>query len=1108
MSYFSWLGKFYVNLLGGGYLRDWLVPDVPDSPTIFSGPTPTVQRGTPINLLIGRERISPIYTWYGSRYSVKEETDGGKGFGGANGDPQETIWNEEGWHIIAIGPARRLWKIIENGETIFVGPIDPASHPSGTTIALGDGSSFVIYWGEADQPENTVLGAAGKLTEAGVSSRWPYLCYIHWYFKRLGTSPIWGRITYDLEVWPFDTKLVATPSWFAAAQVPTGPVQDISQVQDGGPGVAYIEFEDDDNSFKAGGFARIAGNTIGDGDYRVDSVVKNLVVGDQRRRIVLGQTVSGLTPDVGTIQALENVADTDGPNAAHIIYQLLFADPPHGRGLDRKRWSMASLEALGVRCQQENLRSVILADGTKEFADCIDDLLLDLGFMLYRDGRTGLLGFRAIRESTDIVELLGAHLTSAAPEITNVVDSIKPESRKEFTFKDRTRDYQPFPISIDDDGVASLDSVYGSDAVEMPTVRDLTTAWIVAKRRDQESYSTDMPVNIRAHFQAELIEPGQQVSIEDLDQALLVLSVGKRDSLSGEVEIDAIPNYYGVPASDAVVYTGGGETPEIEESGQDLEVIPFEVPQRLNGSGFIRVGIARIRNAATVSKTNVHFSTDDISYTLLGQDASIHTGGKLDVSVSATGLSLLDPGPTFIAEGPDIEGALDLSAAGSKGEWQRGRQVAILGDGEDREIWFVRWLESMGGGQYRMREVIRHRFFSSKQAWPSGTPVVIFDAGAVNQFADLTILADSDDFMKSQPIGPSPLALDDIAAFPIAIYGEGVRPLPVTALRGTDEAGVGANCWVFPNDPIIKWGYRTAPGPSSACPAELPAGSPKYSNPPCDGTVRLRITDPNNGDALLRQVELPADTTGQYQYADILADFGLNEANYANALGRFYLRSGNTSPTPADPNTLANSPSGAGNFTSFVPQKLLPSLTGTPVSSTLAVALANGGVRGLLFVTEPGVPALGTFPTGTWTAVLKVTNVTGTGGSPVAVGVGARILRLDQNNVVVQAGNIINSDSYNSGVDTLPKTFTLTIPTTTFTAGSDTDRLCLQVVISDLGAQTSTTQFSIELDAGASYLQKAGLAAPLLDFDVEASIVKGGYQSALETISVKARTTA
>lgn len=1073
--------------LAAGYL----LQDSQDSPIVQgTGPSPTVERGTPINLLIGRERVGPIYTWYGSRSSETESAGGGKGFGGEGTESE--VWFEEGWHILCIGPARRLWKIIENGKTVYGTPMDPASHPSGTSVDLGTVGTFVIYWGEADQPENTELGEPGKLTEDGISSRWPYLCYIHWTRKRLGTTAVWPRLTYDLEVWPFDSKLVATPPFFAASRTLVGDAIDVVNVLDGAPGVNYLDIDDNTTAFKASQWCQILGQTIPDGDYQIDHVSKPT---PDSRRIFLAQSITGLTAGQGTIQAYRDEAD-DGANAAHILYQLLFARMPHGRGLDPLRWDIASLEELGVTCQQENLRFTLLANSEKTTKSAVADLLQDVGAMVYQDPVSGLNAFRVIRESTEIATIPSAVLTGHPPEIHNVVESEEPASRKLFTFKDRLRDYLTFPITIDDDGKASIDQIYGRDTIQMSSVRDLVTAWTVAKRRNQESYSGDMPVTFRANREAAMLCPGRQVAIPDLDMALLVMSLTRKDSLSGEVEIEALPNYYGVPVSAATVYDGGGLAPDVEESAQDLEVIPFEVPQRLNATGAVRGGVARIRNSSSVSSATIHLSADDISYFPIAHENGVHTGGKLDVAVVADGPSILDPGPTFLAEGPDIEQALDLSDAGSLNEWQLGRQVCVVGDGLDKEIWFVRWVESMGGGQYRLREVLRKRYCTTKQAWPIGTPLILFEVDDVGQFTDLIMAPQESVFVKSQPIGNAPLGLADIESEELALYGQGVRPLPVTGLRATDTIGTGANAFYFPNNPAIRWGYRAAPGPSNACPATLPAGDPIFARPPCDGSVRLRLTDPNNGDALLRQVDLPLDQTGEYEYdiEDLLTDFGLGLDYLPNTNGRFYLRTGAASPTPTNP-TLTFSTGGSagtGDFSAFTPATLSATHSGS-ASATMTVP-TNAG-RMALWVTAAGVPGLTAFPTGTWNVRLKITAVTGGGASfqPIV----AWIVRLNSSNAIVEQ-HALNEDDGNPVTGALIKTWSGTI--SSWTAGASTDRLGLVIGPKDNGG--GSTDIVIEVDSGESYIENTGLVAPLLPFDVEATIVKGSQQSTLETISV------
>lgn len=158
-------------------------------------PSTRATRGTPIPLVIGRRRVGAKVGWVGDRSTTEEKVGSvGKDTGGGE-DITTTIYHEAAWHELAC-PAQILHAIYSNGKRIWNGPIDSTTSPSGTVVDAGAHGSFTIYWGETDQPINTFLG---HKTRVDITSRWPLLCYIIWNKKRLGGSPQWENLEYDIE---------------------------------------------------------------------------------------------------------------------------------------------------------------------------------------------------------------------------------------------------------------------------------------------------------------------------------------------------------------------------------------------------------------------------------------------------------------------------------------------------------------------------------------------------------------------------------------------------------------------------------------------------------------------------------------------------------------------------------------------------------------------------------------------------------------------------------------------------------------------------------------------------------------------------------------------
>lgn len=159
-------------------------------------------RGAYVPLIIGRHRLGPIFGW------VQDATEGTgldmpspgsqPGFGkGAGGVPEPSSYEERALHLLCVGPASSLRAIYQNGETIWEGPISPATHPSGTTIGLANGEgSFTVYWGFRDDPVIPQLAADPA---HGLSVSYPLVMKVVWDVKVLGQSRTWPRLEYEVE---------------------------------------------------------------------------------------------------------------------------------------------------------------------------------------------------------------------------------------------------------------------------------------------------------------------------------------------------------------------------------------------------------------------------------------------------------------------------------------------------------------------------------------------------------------------------------------------------------------------------------------------------------------------------------------------------------------------------------------------------------------------------------------------------------------------------------------------------------------------------------------------------------------------------------------------
>lgn len=157
-------------------------------------PPSTSQIGEQLDYVLGRRIVAPKVFHVWGREQRSESVGGKKGFGGGG---KQTVYYENAFHGICLGPGNVLHRILKGTEeVIFQGPVSPEDTPSGSVLHDIEGNSFSLYWGELAQPANTALAEDEAL---GVLSRWPYHCYVVWHKRKLGTAAIWADLNYDIE---------------------------------------------------------------------------------------------------------------------------------------------------------------------------------------------------------------------------------------------------------------------------------------------------------------------------------------------------------------------------------------------------------------------------------------------------------------------------------------------------------------------------------------------------------------------------------------------------------------------------------------------------------------------------------------------------------------------------------------------------------------------------------------------------------------------------------------------------------------------------------------------------------------------------------------------
>jgi hypothetical protein len=818
-----------------------------------------------------------VFCWAGER-EVREEDVGGGGKGTGGGDIEQDIFYESGWHALGVGPVTALHQIIQSGKVIFNGPISNESHPSGSTVDLGTEGSFQIYWGEVDQPINTFLGDAGRVT---ISSRWPHLCYVVWNKKRLSGSPVWPLLDYVVERRPSQAVLTGSQGWYEPGITASGDVFSIDDfVANSNEDIGYLETAGDQTShFKANQYVEITGNGLPDGTYQVlrsEAVLLNPFVGPTVTRVYLQDGTLG-ADDNGTMEPYLN-DDTDGANIAHVIAELLFANSPQGLQIDPnhivERWDLTSLEELGEEAETDEWRASVLGSEAEYAEALLGSMLQDHGVMLPIDTQTGAMLFRRVRFPVGTLPALSDDIyADKLPEI-ETIHGEQPVDKLIYTFSDRSHAFGDMTIAIDEDGQASYMEHQRARKVPMVSTVQFTTAAKLSELRSPEELAHTAEVRIDAGREARDLIPGDAITAEGFDEVLRVISV-TIDPLSERVGVRVAPDFYGARKSDFITGEGGGDA-EILDPEQDELFAFIEVPEVVLG-GFPAtqtILIPRIRAHAQISSASLWLSRDNITYTLWGNSSLVQTGGTLLDEMSADGPNYIDEGPEYSELGPD-NGTLTQDLSADLTNWGLGRQLCvIIGDGV--EICFLQKASITGGGVRRLDGLARARYHTRKGNHQPGAMVFIFDRDAITPVQDALLEPGEDLYVKTQPgTGTGQVNLSAVPPYFDVLYGYGQVPIKPDYMY-VEAPALSVPAYRTGDDITISWALSTG---SIGTGAGFQSSGVELADPEIPGTVRIQFL--TTGDVVVLTRTRDADITNNtLTNADLIAAFGTEPAAF------------------------------------------------------------------------------------------------------------------------------------------------------------------------------------------------------------------------------------
>lgn len=870
-----------VIAVGLSYLAGRMLAKKADSPVRDDSPTTLATRGSYMNWFVGIRAVGPVFCWAGDREMKKEKVEGG----GKGGDtPEQEVFYEGGWHMLGVGPVVALHAIKSGSKVIFNGPITSESHPSGTTVSLGKEGTFTIYWGEETQPVNTFLGGAGRV---GINSRWPFMCYIVWNKKRLGTSPNWPLLEYVLERRPSTGLLTQSQAWYDPNFTLTGPSFSLTGfLSNANENTGYLEVQyDQTRYFKPRVRVELTGTGLANGQYEVlrsstvqvvvGTTVNGFPIKETRTRVFLQNGTLGAT-GAGTMQVYE-MDDTDGANIAHLTAELLFAQFPQGLALDPiglEPWDLDSLEALGVEAETDEWRSSVFGAEGETAEAMLGNILQDHGTMLPIDTVTGALSFRRVRFPTGTLPTISSHLyADSLPEI-ETLHGERPVDKLIFVFKDRSRNFGDMTIAIDEDGQATYQEQQRARKVPIVSTVQFYTAGALSELRSPEELAQVGEFRLQASREARDLIPGDAILADSFEEVLRVVSV-QADPLSESVKLSVLPDFYGARKTTFENQDGGGQ-PVIQDPEQDVQANWIEVPEQvLGGLGAEQtILVPHVRAHSLITFASLHLSADDVAYTLWGNDTFYQTGGSLIDPLTTTGPTYVAQGPTYTEAGPD-NSTLTQDLSADLTNWGAGRQLCVIVSTEGVEICFLQRATIVGAGVRRLDGLLRARYDTRKLAHPAGAKVYIFDRDAITPVTDVLLQPGADLYVKTQPgTSAGQVTLSAVPAIAETLAGKGQVPIKPDYLH-VRAPRLSVPGYATGENVTVSWALSSGtPGTGAG---GQNAGT-AIGAPVIPGTVQIELL--TTGDVLKATKAVSADQTEvTFTNAEIIAALG-SETNF------------------------------------------------------------------------------------------------------------------------------------------------------------------------------------------------------------------------------------
>lgn len=432
-----------------------------------------------------------------------------------------------------------------------------------------------------------------------------------------------------------------------------------------------------------GGFQNHCKVCLTTGDISVPSSIDGTFLEFSSAAIVTGVTtvttpfdLTGLNAFTGELcPYVDDPNGEAGANAAHILYQLLFEEDPHGLGLDPDYWDLSSLQDIGDELETEGVRTHLILEDRQDVKQKLSSLMLEMGIDITWDMTQGKYVFELRRGDTVVAEI--PERTMHGPLVSRVRKLEAANARTyAFTFVVADENYSVRSIEADDNGNLALAERAGAAVDSLLTPRDLEAGQIISARRSIEEQSNLALTSFDLKSDAMTLRSNDVIDVSAItgDTEPYRISSVDFQPKSKRVRVNCYPEALSTAGNPVVQGPSTLGDPQ-STLGGDTAGVTFRTDQ-----GVLSL---RIPSDPRALYGVVLGSDDGVSYWTTGVVPG--AGGGQVVQVSGTSIEFRAPVPEFTRSIPAADsadpGSQVLMAATSLGEMFTFGSILDFGEG-------------------------------------------------------------------------------------------------------------------------------------------------------------------------------------------------------------------------------------------------------------------------------------------------------------------------------------------------------------------------------------------------------------------------------------------